>query len=294
MSPNIRRLLKEASEGFASEEDLRELTRLLVLSGYYFISSPQIENRDALLKKSDLSPLERDWVLRAPFHSFSLAKKDKGPQEDTRIGCSKSAEFSYRYALEIDKGPHETTRRGVCKDPRFALAYAQGIDKEARDDTRTAACKDLKIALQYAIFEGGGDLQTKEVICVTPENSYLYARDVQKGPCNLTRKICCQDRDYALLYAEVIDKAPHKDTRESIITDPKGAYTYALNIDKGPHEDTRKYASQSPHFSFLYFIFIDQSRPHPVTREGVKGSEYEKRYQNALPPIFSEASSGTS
>jgi len=245
MNPTILRLLKEAASGYASTQDLEQLTRLLVLKGYYTPPPIEINNKKIkeILKKTEkITPQERDLILRDPGQAFMLALKEKKPSEDTRISAS--------------------------KDPQYAFRYASEIDKVASVETRNGACQDFLNAMRYAKWEGARS-PLKEMLCKSAEGSFRYALEVQKTSCEETRNGASREPLYALQYAREVDRSPHPVTRTGACGDSKCAYFYALQIDKVPTDETRLAACRGArrgHFAFFYARFLDNAY-HPVTWE---------------------------
>ncbi|MBD3262245.1 MAG: hypothetical protein GF334_11385 [Candidatus Altiarchaeales archaeon] len=245
MNPTILRLLGEAFHGHATTQDMEELTRLLVLKGYY--TPPPIKvnkkERKKLLEKSvkKITKEERDQVLQDAHEAFNLAKKEGSPSEDTRIAASKSPQYAYQYAVEIDKAPCEETRTGACKDEHYTIFYAR--------------------------WEGANPA-LKELMCEKgPKPALFYAEEIQKLPCDQTREIASTSSQCAYEYAIRVDQGTHPVTRESALKNPRYAYEYALRVDKKPTDDTREAASRDSRYAFLYARFIDDCY-HPVTWAG--------------------------
>jgi len=284
INPTILRLLKELSKE-PTEEDLLELTRLLILAGYYAPNGAvsKKQNRSLLLKRASISWEERDHLLKNPRYAFSLAQDvDKEPRNDTRICASKSANFAFRYALEIDKEPTEETRRGACQSPEYAYKYACQVDKKPGEETREGACRDPDWALSYARFEKKVHPLTKRYICNFAPEAFAFAKEIQKTPCSETRTGACQNPKYAFKYALEVDEKAFPETRIAACKDPSYGYDYAISIDKKAKKSTRNSASRNPRLAFLYAVFLDGKKFHPVTWKGVQNSSFEKRYQEEI------------
>ena len=82
-------------------------------------------------------------------------------------------------------------------------------------------------------------------------------------------------------YSRALSSGPREDTRQTCLRSPDFAYAYALNVDKMPRDDTRAAASQQPEWAYRYATEVDK-QAHPVTREGVQGTQWQQWYADAL------------
>jgi hypothetical protein len=98
---------------------------------------------------------------------------------------------------------------------------------------------------------------------ITEYSAFTIAK--KDGPSDELRRIASQNHICALLFAKQIDKGPHEVTREGACREAETAYEYARDIDKCPREDTRKASCRKATFAFLYARYIDK-KPRDDTR----------------------------
>jgi hypothetical protein len=136
----------------------------------------------------------------------------------------------------------EFTIENLAADEDYSsrIEYAETLIKDGRNPL--AACiedgyVDYAIWLMSNGYVEKSD-EMRAIACMDPGYAYLYARYIQRAPCDATRAAACMDPGCAYLYAHHVDGGPHPATLAAACKSPRYAYMYAVYVDHATLDDT--------------------------------------------------------
>jgi hypothetical protein len=150
----------------------------------------------------------------------------------------------------------EFTIKNLKADDALAnlIRYARRLIKDGRNPL--AACiEDKNLFAASWLFKNGyvaKSDQMRDLACMDPGYAYLYARYIQRAPCDHTRDAACMVPGYAYLYAHHVDGGSHPATLAAACMEPQYAYLYAHYVHGGPHPATLAAASRDTYYAGLY------------------------------------------
>lgn len=141
-----------------------------------------------------------------------------------------------------------------------------------------------KEAFEKCLKENRRILELEEMISTNMDCSYLYARDVIRGPFQLGEDVISTDSYYSYFYVLHVIKKPWKKGEEIISKDSEFSYEYARNIIKGLFKKGEDAIIRKPSLSYKYAINIIQGpfeKCHPV----ILNSSFKYNYMEFLKSI---------
>jgi lambda repressor-like predicted transcriptional regulator len=118
--------------------------------------------------------------------------------------------------------------------------------------------KDTNLAAKYAynygkeILNNNWNNDLEDLIVKDPEYSYMYARDLIKGPWVKGEDAILKNPEWSYKYAKNVIKGPWIKAEDTISKNPEWSYKYAKNVINGPFPKGEQVIYNDPTYKDLY------------------------------------------